>query len=239
MRIPFIEAKNYTDIAPGRRIDLIVIHDMEAPESRDTAENVAAWMAGPTAPQASYHYGVDSDSVVQSVADHDIAWGAPGANHNGLQIEHAGYARQTKGDWLDAYSRAELDNSARLVARLCSLYRIPAIHLMTQALKQGAHGIVTHADCTKAFGPVGGHSDPGVNFPMTRYIQLVKSYMTGPPAAENRLPGPRPIPKWFWAWATWRMNGRIWERPPAPDNPPPWAWKALEILAVNRKRGTK
>ena len=73
-------------------IDLLVIHTMEAPEKPDTAENVAKWFAGSTAPQASAHYCIDADSIVQCVQDRDVAWHAPGANHNGLGFEHAGTA---------------------------------------------------------------------------------------------------------------------------------------------------
>ena len=29
---------------------------------------------------------------------------APGANHNGIGLEHAGYARQSAEDWADAFS---------------------------------------------------------------------------------------------------------------------------------------
>jgi len=60
----FIKAKNYTE---GRdsSIDLLVIHTMEAPEKGETAENIASWFAGANAPQASAHYCIDANSVVQ------------------------------------------------------------------------------------------------------------------------------------------------------------------------------
>ena len=102
MAYPFIQARNST---PANRttIDLLVIHTMEAPEKPDTAENVARWFAGSTAPQASAHYCIDDDSIVQCVHDKDVAWHAPGANHNGLGFEHAGFAAQAPKDWQDAY----------------------------------------------------------------------------------------------------------------------------------------
>src|SRR4051812_19382269 len=110
----FVQARNYTR-AGRNAIDLIVVHTMEAPEKPGTAENVADWFAGATAPQASAHYCIDADSIVQTVRDEDIARHAPGANHNGIGLEHAGFARFTVGDWGNDYNRRMLDRSSTLV----------------------------------------------------------------------------------------------------------------------------
>src|SRR5690606_3616018 len=56
--IPFVQARNFT-WANRPRVDVVVIHTMEAAETSTTAENVAAWAAGPSAPQASWHYAID------------------------------------------------------------------------------------------------------------------------------------------------------------------------------------
>src|SRR4051794_37904817 len=110
----FIQAKNYTP-TKSRSIDLLVIHDMEAPETGDTAENVAHYFANQPkgSSGSSAHYCIDNNSVVQCVRDHDVAWHAPGANHDGLGFEHAGYARQTAQEWNDAYSKSMLLLSAK------------------------------------------------------------------------------------------------------------------------------
>ena len=169
--IPFFPAKNFTPTT-GRTIDLIVIHDMEYPETPIGAEWCAAFFGGSHAPRASAHYSIDNDSIVQSVRDSDVAWHAPGANHNGIGIEHAGYAKQSRAEWLDDYSRAELALSARLVAKLCSTYGIPLKWLDAAALKvRGARGITGHRDVSQAFG--GTHWDPGPNFPVDVYLALV------------------------------------------------------------------
>lgn len=173
---PFVQAKNYT-VANRTKIDVIVIHDMEYPEKPTAAEWCADFFAGRnglTAPKASAHYCVDSNSVVQCVNDKDVAWHAAGANHNGIGIEHSGYAKQSREEWLDDYSMAELKVSAVLVARLCKRWNIPVERISAADLKAGKRGICGHKDVTDAFSKGRGHYDPGPNFPYDVYIDLVK-----------------------------------------------------------------
>ena len=183
----FVQAKWYTP-TQGRRIDWIVLHDMEAPEKGGTAESCAAYFAsGSGGRKASAHYACDSDSVVQCVRDQDVAYGAPGANARGLHIEHAGYASQGRDGWADAYSTAMLrDQSAVLCAALCARYGIPARFVDAAGLKRGDKGITTHAECSKAFKP-GGHTDPGPDFPLPTYLFWVNSHLghTTPPPEDD------------------------------------------------------
>lgn len=171
----FIQARNYTP-TNGRTIDLIVVHDMESPETATTAESVAAWFAGLSAPQASAHYCVDSNSVVQCVLDKDVAWHAPGANHNGIGIEHAGYARQTRGEWLDPYGRDMLALSIDLAAGICDRYSLPVERRGPSDLVKGLRGITGHADVSLAFHR-SDHSDPGSGFPWDYYLAGVREAM--------------------------------------------------------------
>lgn len=168
----FVQARNYTK-TDGRQIDLIVVHDMETPEDANRAESVAAWFAGPTAPRASAHYQIDNNSIVQSVRDQDVAWHAPGANHNGIGLEHAGRASQSLADWLDPYSLAMLkDQSAPLTKSLCDKYNIPIRFVDAAGLLRGERGITTHWEVSKAFRR-SSHTDPGPNFPMVQYLGWV------------------------------------------------------------------
>ena len=80
---------------------------MEMDEKADTAESCSQWFKNPRS-QVSAHYCVDVDSVVQCVKEEDVAWHAPGANHNGLGFEHAGTAAQTPAQWSDPYSETLL-----------------------------------------------------------------------------------------------------------------------------------
>jgi N-acetyl-anhydromuramyl-L-alanine amidase AmpD len=181
--IPFVQARNFTK-GRSNHIDVLVIHTMESPEKPDTAESVANWFAGTTAPQASAHYCIDSNSIVQSVRDTDVAWHAPGANHNGLGFEHAGRAAQTQHDWSDDYSTKMLELSAQLVADKCRQYDIPPVWLRTADLRAGKRGITGHVQVSEAFKR-SDHHDPGTQFPIEAYLKLVKAHL-GDAATEFR-----------------------------------------------------
>jgi N-acetyl-anhydromuramyl-L-alanine amidase AmpD len=182
----FLQARNFT---PGPRtqgpIRLIVVHDMESPETVRTAEDCANFFHNqpPSTkehPGSSCHYCVDEDTIVASVHDWDIAWHCPGANHDGIGIEHAGYARQSRDEWLDEYGLAMLRVSADLVVDLCVDYGLPFRWLSAAEVAAGMSGITTHAACTEAFHTAGGHTDPGPNFPDDVYIRFIAE------AAEKR-----------------------------------------------------
>jgi N-acetyl-anhydromuramyl-L-alanine amidase AmpD len=134
---------------------------------------VAQWFAGSTAPRASAHYCIDDKEVVQSVKDKDVAWHAPGANSDGIGIEHAGSASQSKAQWGDPYSTAQMKLSADLVAGLVRKYNIPVKWLSVDDLKNNQRGITSHNNVSLAFRQ-STHTDPGANFPVDRYLKLVK-----------------------------------------------------------------
>lgn len=217
----------------GRNLDLIVFHDMEAPEAGQTAENVAAYFARqhPPGQASSAHYNVDNNTVVQSVRDKDIAYCAPGANHNGLHIEHAGYARQTTSEWLDPYGRAMLLRSAKLAEELCTQYQIPIKFITEAGLKLGHRGITTHAAVSQAFRR-SSHTDPGFNFPMAYYINLVQVCRN-----ERSKGWPVPLPKWVWDWMGWKLAGSPKGKRPAnaPAFIPLWAWNRYRAFLAARR----
>jgi N-acetyl-anhydromuramyl-L-alanine amidase AmpD len=146
---------------------------MEAPESSTRAERCAKNFAREGARKASCHYCVDSDSIVQCVKEDRIAWHCPGANRRGIGIEHAGYARQSREQWLDLFGQNMLGLSAKLAARICRRWGIPAVAVDIDGLKGGERGITTHAAVGKAFGKT-KHWDPGPSFPMDWYVDAVK-----------------------------------------------------------------
>ena len=174
MAYPFVPSPHFTP-ASGRKIDVVVIHSMEMDETTTTAERCAAWFQNPSA-KVSAHYCVDSDSIVQCVREKDVAWHAPGANSDGIGIEHAGRAAQTTADWLDAYGQAMLALSAELVAGVCGRYRIPVTWLQPADLLAGKRGLTSHNNVSQAFKR-GSHWDPGPGFPVERYLRLVSTQL--------------------------------------------------------------
>lgn len=181
-QIKFLQAKYYS---AGRILPIkwLVIHDMEAPESNETAQNVAnmfatgSGMEGP----ASAHYCIDNENIVQCVKDGDEAYGVIGSDNTGgsinqqsLHFEHAGYASQTLAQWQDPFSDAMLRLSAKLTAKKAKELGIPIVHVTPGGLGGGQSGFVGHGDFTNVFGPAGGHTDPGANFPWAGYMQMVQ-----------------------------------------------------------------
>lgn len=167
--------RNYTKAnRTAADIVWIVVHDMEMPEKPTTAEACRDYFQATTR-QASSHYTIDNNSIVECVAVKDVAWCAPGANAIGIHLEHAGFASQTGAQWLDDYGRQMLARSAALTAWLCDTYRVPKRRLTVAEIRAGKPGIVGHGDLSAA--GVGGntHTDPGPNFPWSYYIGLVNS----------------------------------------------------------------
>lgn len=192
MPYPFIPAKYQWSRPKGTYPALLVLHSMEAPEKGDTAETCARYFQNPPR-VASAHLCVDNNSVVQSVQFEREAAGAKGGpyrgstiNGYGIHIEHAGYARQTPDDWADPFSTQMLYLSSMAAADICIRYHIPPYRLSVPELASGKSGICTHFDVTKAFNVSGGHTDPGLGFPIVRYTSMINWWIYN----TNPLPPP-------------------------------------------------
>ena len=186
--IPFLQAKHFSPCS-YRKIDLVVLHAMEAPDKPGTATAVANWFAGPDAPKASAHFCIDPTMTIQCVNEMDIAWAAPGTNHDGIHLEHAGYSKYTGVQWGDAAGKLMLARSAELTAELCLQYGLPVEYVDAEGLLIGRCGITTHFDVTVAcqlaksrkltasafFGAHTDHTDPGPGFPIQSFIDAVKA----------------------------------------------------------------
>lgn len=164
----------------------IVIHTMEAPEEERTAENVARYFSNP-AVQASAHWCTDDNSSVRCVRDDDSAWTI--ANHDGnrmsLNIELAGYAQQTPGEWDDKYSDAELAIAAEHCAEWAKKYDIPVRHLDHDQIRtQSEKGFLGHVDVNAVF-EWGNHTDPGPHFPWDKFLKMVQDLLD---AGQNEKP---------------------------------------------------
>ena len=162
------------------KIDLIILHCTDGSESFQSAENGAAYAArgnpdatGKLRP-ASFHFIVDPNSIVQCVPEASTAYGAAKANARGIHVEFCGLAKQTAAQWADVGSDAEVRLGAKLFADICRRRNITKRFLTGADLKAGAaNGITTHAEISKAW-PSTGHTDPGPNFPLKKFMDLVK-----------------------------------------------------------------
>lgn len=185
-----LTTKRYQGRAGGK-IDLIAIHTMEAPERSQTAENIAEYFKRVN---ASAHWCIDDDSRVRVVRDGDTAWTLPGANSRSLNIELAGYARQTAADWADAFSLAALEIAALSAAEWCRAYGIPVRKLTDDQIRRGEKGFVGHVDISRVYKK-SSHWDPGPHFPWAYFLGRVNAYLgngggsvvvpSNPPAESN------------------------------------------------------
>lgn len=183
--IPFRQARWYTRLGEERFIDYVVLHTMEFWRRSDAAEWCQGFFATSDR-KGSTHVAVDDDSICRSVRDKDVCWGANGVNHNGLHIEHAGWAAGTPEEWADEFSSRMLRLSAELTATWCARYEIPPVFVDAAGLRRRERGITTHAEAEQAF-PFGGHSDPGANFPVEKYLEMVRFFLSGDTAGDLQM----------------------------------------------------
>jgi N-acetyl-anhydromuramyl-L-alanine amidase AmpD len=169
---PFIQARDF-GVKRTNPVRLIVIHDMEFPERITAAEDVAKYFQHPDKP-SSCHVCIDSDSVVQCVKDSYVAFGAPGANNDGIQLELAGYGSQTPGQWRDKYSIALIAIAADVAAQYALKYSVPLIHLSDAELQAGKSGLIGHDQASRVYKK-SDHTDPGPNFPWPRFILTARA----------------------------------------------------------------
>lgn len=154
----------------GNDVDIIGIHTMEAPESSQTAENVAKYFQKI---KASAHWCVDNNSRVRSVEDRNTAWTLPGANSRSLNLEFAGYARQTVSEWTDEYSIDMLEIGAYCAAEWVIKYGIPVRRLTDSQIANGDKGFAGHVDVNRVYKK-SSHWDPGPSFPWAYFLDRVR-----------------------------------------------------------------
>jgi len=167
--IPFVSAKFFG--GPLKRVELIVMHSAETGERLDSAEAVARWFANPRKANGGWavcsaHYAVDANSVVCSVPETTIAWHARGVNDRSIGIEFAGSAAQAREQWLDDYGLSMLVMGHGLVCDIAVRHGLPISFVDAAGILKGIKGVTTHREVTKAYKIRGGHTDPGVNFPI-------------------------------------------------------------------------
>ncbi|MGW8885190.1 peptidoglycan-binding protein [Streptomyces sp. NPDC055749] len=144
--------------AKGRSatVDKVVVH-----VTQGSYAGSISWFQNP-ASQVSAHYVIRSSDgqITQTVRDSDTAWHARSANASSLGIEHEGWVDNPS--W---FTDTMYRSSAALTKHLCDRYGIP---------KDRAH-IIGHSEA-----PGNDHTDPGVHWNWTYYMQLVGGDTGGP-----------------------------------------------------------
>lgn len=174
---PLIPSAHFSKGRGGNKPLWIFIHTMECGESENKAAQVANWFAGKTAPQASAHYCVDDKQIYQCVAESDTAWSVDDfdTNQKSISIELAGAASQALAQWGDPYSKAQMALTQKLVADICKRNKIPLRRITPAYINSNSPGIGGHIDVTQAKKIVGGHTDPGINYPYLTLISGAKA----------------------------------------------------------------
>jgi hypothetical protein len=101
-----------------------------------------------------------------------IPWGAKGANTMGWHIEHTGFAKWSRDEWLS--HEETIRRGAFKCVQHAVKFGIPVKMLSDDELRQRQKGFITHAQCTRVLG--GSHTDPGNNFPIDKFLQLAKDF---------------------------------------------------------------
>lgn len=172
----FIQAKKYAKGRPDGPPLWIVVHDMEASETSTRAENTANYFATlPDGRSVSSHYCADNNSIVQCVKLADTAYtvGNRQGNYRGINWEFAGFASQTREQWLDPYGKAMFALAAPYIRADAARFGIPLVRRTVSELKAMIPGITSHNDLRLAFGTT-THTDPGPNFPWDYFMDLIQ-----------------------------------------------------------------
>lgn len=153
----------------GTKPQLIVIHATESenrPGSDDEA-SIGSWFNNPSA-QVSAHVCTDADGFSgRYVTDDRKAWHCARYNSVSLGIEQIGHTAQA------SWTRDEIRETARWVARWNLAYGIPIRKGQVSGGSVVRSGVVTHHD----LGALGGnHGDPGGAYPMQGLLSLAKFY---------------------------------------------------------------
>jgi len=161
-------AAHHDGIRDPKIVKWVVLHSTEGL----TAAGAAAWFANPKS-QGSAHLVVDDTICYRTLPSNLIPWAAKGANHEGLHIEQAGFARWTTAMW--GKHRRTLERAAYKTALHLDLFKLPAVFVGWRELRADLPGVTTHAECTKAFG--GDHTDPGLFWPRRLFMRRVRFYL--------------------------------------------------------------
>lgn len=163
MDLPYLRAAG--DGGPRASTRVVVIHATANTASAHDEASYATWRTD----MVSAHFYVDANEAYRSLPLDDIAFGCfDHGNRISVQIELCGRS--------DQISDATMVRAAPIVAEICQRYQLPIRKISASEVAAGVSGICGHVDITYAFPQDGGdHTDPGPNFPWTRFIGYVQN----------------------------------------------------------------
>ncbi len=179
--VTWISSPHNSSRPAGQVIDSIVIHTTEGSFS---SSGVVAWFQNPSS-KVSSHYILDNEGeIIQMVADDRKAWHATYYNSRSIGIDFCGKASDP-----DTFTEENMDSMIELVAWLCYLYGIPAVHPSGDAYDYpndnlDEPGIVAHGQVQPW-----NRSDPGPHFDWDGFIAAVQQKLAAtaflPTVPEN------------------------------------------------------
>lgn len=172
----------HTEPRNGASIDRIYLHTNEGPESEGGARNLVGYLSRIS---GGYNRVRDDKETVIAANDDMIVWAQGGDNTHCLSICIIGYSAQTGAEWGDPYSAAAIEGTAQEVAAWCRAYNVPATHVDPPGPGSTPieRGIAMHADDHAAASE--GHTDPGVNFPITAFVARVNAILHPAPVVKK------------------------------------------------------
>lgn len=167
--------RNYSS-RNGAPVQAVALHSTESQNVKgwDDLHGVRSWFNNDVS-DASAHVGIDREGHVERwVRDGYKAWTILQLNPVTLNIEFVGRAAQPESDWDPPQVRA----GAKWAAYWCHKFDIPVRRGEVKNINGfpvvTRKGIILHSDLTKA--GFGTHTDPGKNFPISRFLQRVDEY---------------------------------------------------------------
>src|SRR5258706_1247915 len=165
-------------------IEKAVVHVNVGPETEGGAFDLKSYL---DSIKAGYHVVYDDKMPLVVAADNLVVWGASYMNARGKHHCLVGQADQTEAQWLDVYSRGEMELLAFGLALDCQKYGLEPRRLsVPEVHTPGVKGICGHIDVTNAFkadgvrdGVILDHWDPGPNFPWTLLTSRVVEIIGG------------------------------------------------------------
>ncbi len=166
-------------------IKYIVVHATESDSAKSSAEYFMQPGSG-----GSANLVVDWRACYRCLGDNVIPWGAPPLNVHGFHIEHAGYAKWSRAQWLSPLNRRTLQRGAYKAAVRCKWYGIPARMLTASDLEKDygvefdgnwqagpmRGGIVEHRTINQVYHE-SDHTCPGAGFPTDVYVSMVEGFL--------------------------------------------------------------